>query len=177
MLNEALSRRYAAAVYEMAAEQHTVPEILEDLRLIHATIAENAELKSALFSPTLGADVKQNIAQQLFSKHVRALALHFYMLLLKKDREAYLGDIIALYSDQYNKDNGILEVKLEVAAEIDPQLEALVVTNLTKMTGKRIDLNVEVHPELVGGAVVSAGEHYYDGSLKNQLAELYKQLK
>lgn len=177
MLNEALSKRYAAAIYGMAAEKHCAPEILADLRLIHTTVQGNAELKSAMFSPNLGIDVKQNIARQVFGGHVKMLALHFYMLLLKKGREAYLSDIIELYSSMFNEDCGILEVKLEVAAPIDPQLEALVTVNLVKMTGKKVKLNIEVHPELVAGAVVSAGDKFYDGSFKNQLTEIYKLLK
>ncbi|MDO5295910.1 MAG: ATP synthase F1 subunit delta [bacterium] len=177
MLNEALSKRYASAIYELASENNCAPAILDDLRLIQSTLQENPELKTALFSPSLGSDVKQNIARQLFTAHVKTLSLHFYMLLLKKGREAYLSDIIELYNNRLNDDNGVIEIKLEVASAIDPLLETLVTTNLVQMTGKRIKLDIEVHPELIAGAVFSAGEYFYDGSLRNQLAEIYKVLK
>ena len=81
MLNEALSKRYASAIYSLAAEKRCAPAILSDLRLIQSTVDGNAELKHAMFSPTLGVDVKQNIARQVFAKHVKMLTLHFYMLL------------------------------------------------------------------------------------------------
>lgn len=177
MLNEALSERYASAIYAIAKEQKNASTVLADLRLINSTVAGHAELKDALMSPTIGVGIKSTIAQKVFSSHIRPLSLHFFMLLLKKGREAYLGDIIEIFDDKLNRDRGILSVDVHVATSLDPLLETLVTTNLVKLTGKRVDLHIEVHPELIAGAVIKVGEKFYDGSFKFQLDEMYRQLK
>jgi F-type H+-transporting ATPase subunit delta len=44
------------------------------------------------------------------------------------------------------------------------------------MTGKRVNLNFKIDPEIIGGVVTRIGSTVYDGSVKNQLQKLKEQM-
>jgi F-type H+-transporting ATPase subunit delta len=49
-------------------------------------------------------------------------------------------------------------------------------TRLQQMTGKRVNLNFKIDPEIIGGVVTRIGSTVYDGSVKNQLQHLKEQM-
>ena len=49
-------------------------------------------------------------------------------------------------------------------------------TRLQQMTGKRVNLNFKIDPEIIGGVVTRIGSTVYDGSVKNQLQHLKEKM-
>lgn len=177
MLGDQLALRYATAIYEIAKEQHKEKPILADLRKVLGVMEANPELREELDSPLRNAEVKKNICEAVFADEVDPLVLHFLLLLLQKHRESYLDKIIKQYRSLYAKDQDVLTVRLDVAYEIDSQFEEFVRARWQKQTGKKVEIDVTVRPELVAGAVAYGGGKYYDGSVKNQLVEICNKLK
>ena len=48
--------------------------------------------------------------------------------------------------------------------------------NLTKLTGKKVNLNFNINENIIGGVVTRVGSTVYDGSVKTQLENLKQQL-
>jgi F-type H+-transporting ATPase subunit delta len=47
---------------------------------------------------------------------------------------------------------------------------------LSKLTGKRVNLNFDIDQNIIGGVVTTIGSTVYDGSVKTQLENLRQQL-
>ena len=177
MRNEALALRYASALFPLAVEQKCAPKVLEELRLVQKTIQGHAELREAIISPSVAISAKQEIIKKVFAQEISELTCHFLMVLLAKGREAILAEVIESFQSLVDDMEKVVEARVCVASPIDDQIEVLISTNLAKLTGMRVNLHVEVQPELLAGAVVNVGERYYDGSLKNYVGEVLTLLK
>jgi F-type H+-transporting ATPase subunit delta len=51
------------------------------------------------------------------------------------------------------------------------------ISELNELVGKRLKVNQEVDPTLIGGMVIRAGDTLIDASVKRQLIELEKTIR
>lgn len=176
MLDETLAERYSEALYKMAHEAGKAGAQLKELQLVGVTIQEHPHLRHALESPAVPREVKRNIAHQLLEKRVSTDTLHFLYLIIDKGREKYLPAMIRSFEKRLQSDEGIVEARVEVPAALDPATEAQVRQRLSDMTGKKVQMEVAVRPELIAGAVITVGDRLFDGSLQTQLEQIRERL-
>ncbi len=173
MLDESLAKRYATALYASASAKKQQREQLKELRTIQKEFSEHTQLKQCLISPAIARPVKKKIIQAVFADKISTRAFNFLFVLIDKGREAYLNDIIECFKRQFCEENGIIEVTVESASELDMQLCIFIETHLNKITGKKIKMQTVVRPELIGGLVVKYGGCLYDGSIKRHLSNIH----
>ena len=82
-------------------------------------------------------------------------------------------EIINLFSNIWNKENGLIEAELISARHLAPEAKELVVDYLKDRTSaQKISLTEKTEPNLLGGFILKYGSRVLDGSLKNTLANL-----
>lgn len=177
MRNEALAERYTVALFSLSEEQGCFVQVLNELQSVNTAIIQHGDLQAAFISPSVAVESKIAVFKEFFGAEISELTLHFFMLLFNKGREGIIGDIVALFRNKVNEKLNIATVKVRVARALDDVQETLFTTSLMKLTGKRVDLEVEVCPELLAGAVIQIGESFYDGSLKHQFDNIGALLK
>jgi F-type H+-transporting ATPase subunit delta len=96
----------------------------------------------------------------------------FLFLLLEKNRLNQLAFIIAGYRSFADELSGLLRGTLTSALPLqDAQVDEMR-KSLEKNTGKRVLLQVEHDPSLIGGVVTKIGDKIFDGSIKTQLGRI-----
>jgi F-type H+-transporting ATPase subunit delta len=102
--------------------------------------------------------------------------LAFFNILLTKGREAYLPDIAVTFLAQYKKMKHISTVKLITANPLEEgaldAIKAKLVESTT--TEDKVEISVEVDPDLIGGFVIEFEDNIYDASVSTKLDELKK---
>ncbi len=176
MLDETLAERYSEALYHMAREAGDAGEQLRQLQAAVSHLEQHASLRRALESPAIPREVKKNIIRQLLGDRVQARTLHFLYLVLDKGRERLLPQMVGTFERMLRSDAGIVQARVEVPVPLDDELEAQLVARLAALTGKKVQLEVHVRPELIGGAVVTVGDRLYDGSLRTHLERIRERL-
>ena len=176
MLDETLAERYSEALYKMAHEAGQAGEQLQELKLVATMLAEHAQLSRALVSPAVPREVKKNIVRGLLEKRVQTRTLHFLYLVLDKGREGYFQAMVRSFEKRLQADEGIVEARVEVPAPLDPGMEARVRARLVELTGKKVQMEIHVRPELIAGAVITVGDRLYDGSVQTQLEQIRERL-
>lgn len=174
MLNESLAGRYSTALYASAktgGSGQTLTQFKE-LQIIAAALRTHAGLKKSLNSPTVARAVKKEIIKAVFKDQISQRTLNFWSVLIDKGREPYYEDIVECYKKQLCEDNGIVEAKVESAAELDDQMRMFIELKLSKISGRRVKMIVDVRPELIGGLVIRLGERLYDGSIKRHIENM-----
>lgn len=172
MLITKASRRYATALLELAREQDSVEDILEDMRLIHNTFDGSRDLVLFLKSPVIKFDDKFAVLEKIFGHRVQELTNLFIRLLVRKNRVYLLDQIAEAFIQKYNEYAGIISVNIYTAyALTDSQKEELHQA-LEKNTGKKVDMIVSEDASLMGGMAVRIGDTVIDGTIKHKLAEL-----
>jgi len=176
MLDETLAERYSEALYHMAREAGDAGEQFRELQSAVSQLGQHASLRRALESPAIPREVKKNIVRQLLGERVQARTLHFLYLVLDKGRERLLPQMVGTFERMLRSDAGIVQARVEVPVPLDDELEAHFAARLAALTGKKVQLEVHVRPELIGGAVVTVGDRLYDGSLRTHLERIRERL-
>jgi F-type H+-transporting ATPase subunit delta len=89
---------------------------------------------------------------------------------------AYLPRIVEIFQQMYNKEKGILEAEVTSAVPLDAAHQKRVSEELSKITGKSVQLHLREDPAILGGIIARIGDQLIDASVATRLAELSERL-
>ncbi len=173
---QAAARRYARALLEVAVAQGDPAVLRADLESAAKIYRQNAELRTALSLPGIGADRRKKLIAALFSGRAGALFLRLTELLAEKDRAPLLPLIADAYAQVDNDRLGILAAEAVTATPLDDAQTAALRAALQHASGHQIALATRLDASLLGGLIVTLGGRTYDGSVRTQLATLKQRL-
>ncbi len=172
-----LSRRYAKALTDVAAERGALEPVGRDLHTMAEILEQNREAAGFFANPAVPLADKRRVLQSLSERAaVQPLSANFLDLVLEKRRLLRLGGIALAYEEL--TDERLNRAKATVTSAIplqEPMLEGLKV-RLRAATGKDVYLEAQVDPTILGGMVAQVGSTVYDGSLRTQLRRMREQL-
>ncbi|NLI91039.1 MAG: F0F1 ATP synthase subunit delta [Peptococcaceae bacterium] len=177
MLNGALARRYAQALYELAVEMAVLDQIDSELRDLATLIASNQELKYLLNHPNIEVEAKKEILGKILDQGVSELTRHFLYLLIDRRRQNLLVLIQREFTSLANEARNIVEAKVTSAASLSSSQVEKLKQVIAKSTGKNVQLTAEINPDLIGGAKLQIGDRVMDGSISTALAKLRDELR
>ncbi len=173
MSANAIARRYAKALVQIAAEESAVEKFHGELARIEKLFADCPELGSLLSNPAYGIEAKLEALREVADKlQLSETIRNFLLLLQERNRVGCLAQIISCYSVLADELSGVLRPVVTTALPLDEGRVAEIKAALEKSTGKKIILQVEVEPSLIGGIVTRIGDKVLDGSVKTQLVRI-----
>ncbi|MHC4781110.1 MAG: ATP synthase F1 subunit delta, partial [Planctomycetota bacterium] len=105
-------------------------------------------------------------------KKLPPVLMDFVGLIVEKHRGMVLPDICETFIELYREEVGVAVAHVRCAVPLQAAQEKSLVKRISKITGKTIELDVEVNPNVLGGMTVQVGDTRFDGSLKRALDEL-----
>jgi F-type H+-transporting ATPase subunit delta len=178
--NNTIARPYAQAVFEVAQENNALAELSESL-MVGKTLVSNEQVVAFLARPSLSDDQRLEFLQGLFEKTVGEGSVfaggsdhgtNFFKLLLENRRVAVLPEI----ADQFEALKAKIENKVDVtvtsASPISDKQKDEISTALRARLGRDVSIETEIDENLIGGAVIRAGDVVIDGSLRARLEGL-----
>lgn len=172
MRSTRVARRYAQALMMAAEERRTLDATAADLATIDGVIRGSREFRTFLGSPVVSIPRKKSVIQELFGRTVGRETLAFVDLLITKQREALLGEIIEQFSILRDVQMGIANVDVTSAVALTAQQQKALQKELEQRTGKSVRLRVVTDAAIRGGLVVRIGDTVLDASLTRQLERL-----
>jgi F-type H+-transporting ATPase subunit delta len=168
--------RYAKALFELAKEKKILDRVGIDLEFLLKSVENSKDLQAYLESPVANLTSKLKLIATIFKSKVEPLTFHFLNLLLMKNREYLLRQIISQFKKLLDADKGILRAELQTFSKLTTeQLDALAI-RLGQFTGKKILFDQIINKELLGGFIIRMDDTVIDNSLKNQLIKLHEKL-
>ncbi|PLX37886.1 MAG: F0F1 ATP synthase subunit delta [Hyphomicrobiales bacterium] len=173
-----VAQRYAAALYELAAEAKAVESVEADLERFAALLAESEDLRRLVRSPVFQASEQAKALGAIMEKAgIGGLAANFVQLAARNRRLFAVPDMINGFKKLAADARGEVAADVTSAetlsdAEVKDLAEAL-----KSVTGKTVKLNQTVDASLIGGLVVRLGSRMIDTSLKTKLNSLKIALK
>lgn len=178
MPNPRLAARYAKSILDLAVERDQLDIVYNDMLLLREAFRVSRELVILLKSPIIKADKKRQILEAITAGKISPLTTAFNRLLMAKEREAYLPEIVTAFVDQYKIYKGIQTVRLTTAIPVSEELKK---TILDKVRADRhvsqIELITEVKEELIGGFVLEIGDQLIDTSIAFDLHTIRQQFQ
>jgi F-type H+-transporting ATPase subunit delta len=168
-----LARRYAKAVIDLAQEAGLLREVGQDLDKIAGLFAESPQLTNLFADPTIASEAKTKVLEEVLERGgVQELTMKFIHVVLLKGRILGIGEIARNYRDLLDRLENRIRARVVSAAQLSDEEESRIRDALSRISGKEVTLEVEVDKSLLGGVVAYMGSQVYDGSIKNQLAQI-----
>lgn len=176
MLNPRLAGRYAKSLIDLSIERNQLEKVYSDMQYLQAVCKASRQFVVLLKSPVIPIDKKNSALTAVTSGKISELTAAFNKLLISKNREFYLPEIVDAFIDQYNKIKGIHRVKLTTAAPVSDEVKKTIVDKITKETSvEHIELEAVVKEELIGGFILEFNNNLVDASIQRDLRDLKTQ--
>ena len=173
MINNALAKRYAKALVQLGSEGGLIDLFRNELAIIERIFSGNADLRAAFADPSLTQVQKKAIMQELIGKTACSqLVGNFLLLLVDKNRVAFLGQIVQTYEKLADEFSGVIRPVITTAFALEESQLVAIQSALEKKSGKKVVPKMIVDPTLLGGVVTQIGDTAYDNSVKTQLKQI-----
>lgn len=171
------SLQYANALADIALEQGAAEPVLKQLSEFGAAFAESAELRTFLAAPGLSREAKHGVIETLAARMgVSKIIRNFLFVMIDNQRTPLLPHILEAFQEVIRRRQGVAEAVVSSAVNLSDAQKTQLLRTLEHLTGKKIQANYALEPELLGGAVVRIGDTIYDGSLRSRLNEMRARL-
>ena len=171
-----IARPYAEAVFKLADAEGKLAEWSSVLANI-AAVAADERIRTAVGDPNLSAAKVAGLFISVLSGKLSGDAENLVRVLAENGRLEVLAEIRVQFDALKNEHEGVLEVEVYTAFEMDQGQVADLAARLEKKTGRKVRTHVTVDQSLIGGARIEIGDKVIDGSARAQLSALENALK
>lgn len=169
---ESIARPYAKAIFEIARAGGDLDGWSEGLLLL-AAIAADARVVDLAKHPEVAHDqLSQLVIEVAGGDRIPEEARRLVRVLAENDRLLTLPVIAAQFDALRAEAQSRIEAEMLSAKPVDAEQQRKIVAALEKRLGRRVTLTVTVQEDLLGGAVIRAGDLTIDGSARGKLDKL-----
>lgn len=178
--NNTIARPYARAAFEFAGENNNLAGWSSSLDAAKEVLADGRVVKF-LGNPSLSDDEKLDFLTGLFQsaggkdsvlgggdEH----GMNFLRLLIEYGRVSVVPEIAEHFDALKAAIENTVDVTVTSAAKMSAAQEKTVAAALRERLGSNVNLFTETDENLIGGAVIRAGDVVIDGSLRARLEGL-----
>ena len=174
---QTVARRYAFALADVVAESGEAREVQQELKAWEQMLATNDSLRVAFANPTVPLDQKRAVLNRLIEiSRPRATTTNFLKVLLQNQRLTELAEINKKFDQVLDERAGLVAATVTTARPIPRDVHDRLEGTLASLTGKKVRIDFETDPELLGGVVTRIGSTVYDGSVRNQLQQIKEKM-
>jgi F-type H+-transporting ATPase subunit delta len=163
-----LARPYAEAAFRVADANGTLATWSGTLRTL-AQAAAHPDMQECMSKYALTHAQLQGLFLSLAAGEMSAEAKNFVNVLIENDRLAALPEIYTLFEELKNEREGVVDAQIATAFELDAAQLASLVADLEKRFKRKINPQVSVDRDLIGGVRVVVGDEVIDGSVRGKL--------
>jgi F-type H+-transporting ATPase subunit delta len=176
MAQDPINTGYARALLEMAQAEGVVSRVEEELFRLRELIKTNPALLEFLKDANIKREGKQKAIAELFQGRVHPLLLNLLLTLADVDRAGRVLPVIEEFSAAASASRQTVTGEVTTALPLDDATMKQLAAQLTKVTGKNVQLLQKTDSALLGGVIIKVGEQIIDSSLRRKLDQMQRQL-
>lgn len=169
------ARPYAKAVHELAAQSNELSEWDERLQFL-ALVCANEQVRDRLDDPTLGHEQLAQLLIDIAGDRLGKSGENLVRLMGENGRLALIPEVSRLFAERVAESQGIVEAEMISATEVSERQQQAVIESLRKRFDSDVRLDVSIDPDLIGGAIIKAGDMVIDGSVRGRMAQMSSRL-
>ena len=143
----------------------------EQLQQLRSAFEAAPDLAALLENPELDSRLKADILVQV-AEGSDEIVVNFLRLIAEKGRAAELGDIVDELDALVAQEQRILDVELTTAAVLTDDEFDRILGQIESASGRKVQAERKVDPDLIGGIVLQAGSMRLDASVRGRLERL-----
>jgi len=177
-MSRALAKRYAKALVENLLEhKEDFEEALAQLRGVLETLKANPKLYRYLSQPVVPRKDRLEMGRLLvedlgLSNRIR----NFVLILVEKERIPLLESIVEEFRKLSDEALGQVRGRVRTARPLSSKDIEVLSKSFQDLVGKKVVLEVEEDPSIIGGVVTLLGGVVFDGSIRGNLEQIREKL-
>ncbi len=178
MTHQAIARRYATALFDVASAKGTLDRAERDLAGVRDLLNAHPALQQVFAAPTIPTTKKREVLEAVLAQagdlgdEVRRTLL----LLADRDRLMFVDQVAAAFVERLNVMRRHVSADVVTAVPMTDERRAALEAALGKATGGSVTITGRVDPAIIGGLVAKVGSVVYDGSVTRQLERMREKL-
>ena len=166
-----IARPYAVAAYKLGREQKSLAQWSEMLSFATA-VASDAQMQAYIQDPKVVSSELQSAFLKVCGDKLNEQGQNLIKVLVEYGRMSILPAITEAFEELKALDEGTLDAQIIAAAKPSAAEVKDLVKRLEAKFGKKIEANVSVDSDLIGGIKIIVGDTVIDASVKGQLQNL-----
>ena len=164
-----VSKRYAIALYDVAKESGNLESLIEEYGSFVDSCKKSKEFLEFIMNPLISREDKIEVFNKLKGNFISESLYAFLVLLAKKNRLPIILDVYEVLKANYMEEKGEVEAEVLVATEISKSELDNLQKVLSKVTNKKVSIELKVDSSILGGLIAKVGSNLFDASIKGQL--------
>lgn len=172
-----IARRYASALADVVLDRGEAKEVQAELETWNEILQANSILHEVFRNPTIALDQKRAVLSKLIERaKPRPTTANFLKVLLQNQRLTELAEINRRFAEILDARAGMVAAVVTTARPVPESSQKTLLEKLDSLTRKKVRVNFEQDPELIGGLVTRIGSTVYDGSVRTQLQQIKEKM-
>ncbi len=165
------ARPYAKAVFEMAQDAKAFDGWSGKLAFWSALV-QSPDMADRLAMPGLTHQDRATMIEKVSGDEMDDHGRNFIRLLSENNRLSLIPDIQGIYEILRSDAEGEIEATVTSAFELTDAQRDKIIAALSKRLDRKVRIVNEIDKDLIGGAIIRAGDLVIDGSLKGRVENL-----
>lgn len=168
------ARRYAEAAFDVAREDGTVQAWVSTLARV-AQAVQRPDVAGFFKEPNISREQKIRSASDMAQGGPEQVG-NLLEMLAALNRIHLVPSILQEFRELDRSASGVVEASVTVARPLSDAEAIEIAQRLAQALGKKVELQAQVDPAILGGIVVRVGDRLIDASVKGRLDRLRNQL-
>lgn len=170
-------RVYGEALYSLAREENLTNSIQTELSALDTAFRQEPDFVRLLCMPNIPKDERCEILDRSFRGKLQPYVLNVLKLLTESGNMQHFSACCTAFREQYYEDHGILPVQAVTAVPMSEAMQERLIGKLSKLTGKKIQLECRVDPRVMGGIRLDYNGKRLDDTVRHRLEAIGGLLK
>ena len=166
-----VARPYAEATFKSALEKNRLGPVAAGLAFL-AVVAADEQMRSVVGNPRVSPAQKKELFAAVGGDRLDDTLTNLVAMLIDNHREVLIGSIAEQFEDLKHEHENVLRARITSAQPLTDEQRAQIVAALESRYGKKIEAELDVDPELLGGARVQIGDQVIHASVRDALAQM-----
>lgn len=171
-----ISKKYAIALFRASKKSGFIEEVLQYLEIFNNNFTH--EFAVELNNPAISKSDSIKIMSQLCEAFkIKGLSKDFLVTMSQNKRLSYFKEVYEEFKNLVKKDKKIIVAEIISAYELDKNtLDEIKKTISNGYNDRQIEIKEIIKETILGGIQIRIGSSLIDGSLRNQIENLEKDL-
>lgn len=167
---------FADALFEQISDRSRIEEVEDDLFRFARTTEASEPLRAVLANATLPVSLRQAVVRDLLTPQAQPTTVTLVTYLVAEAQGRGVVNLLDWLATRAAAELGLRIAQVSSARELDGDEQGRLAEALGRITGRAVEVRMNVDDDLVGGLRVLVGDTVIDGSVRGRLATLREEL-
>lgn len=173
-----ITKTYGDALFEVAVEDKAVDSLMEEAAAVTELMDQHPEFAKLLNHPNVSKEEKLQVVKEVFSSRVSGEMYGFLSVLVEKDRQGHVQEILQYFTARVKEYRRIGVVYITSALPLSGSQKEKIEKKVLATSGyAALEPHYEVDESLIGGLIIRIEDRVVDSSVRGKLERLTRELR